>query len=149
MYLYGPPTFCWTEMSLIAEPAWREPQHDSMPVMQNELSFITSTDPGNDAFSASSPSLSTAFEGGGGSPEPPSDAAADAAANTASRNSSDGEEKATLRAKAEGIAPGRADVIGRFGRECRDEDRILRIPTTCAKPGARCPGRTLRSRSSP
>jgi hypothetical protein len=54
-----------------------------------------------------------------------------------------GKEKATMGAEAEGIAPGRADVIGRFGRECRDGDRILGIPTTCAKPRARCPDRSV------
>ena len=122
-------------MSLIGEPAWREPQHDSMPVMQNELSFITSTDdrsPGIDTLSASSHHHSTPPSKAEVAPpnEPPLDAAADAAAATANRRSSVGEEKATLGTKAEGIAPGRADVIGRFGRECRDEDRIQgsRVP---------------------
>ena len=89
-----------------------------MPVVQNEPSFITSTDPGMDIFSASSPSLNTANEGGGGSPEPPSDAAADAASVTARRKTVASEEKAAMGADDGGIAEGRADVMGRCEREC-------------------------------
>ena len=99
-----------------------------MPTMQNDPSFITSTDPGRDIFSVSSPSLNTALEGGGGSPEPPSIhrmrgrptlcRAADAASATACRKAAVGEEKAAMGADDGGIAEGRADVMGRCEREC-------------------------------